>query len=186
MENQILTNPKVKPVLYIFSGLPGTGKSTLAKNVAKLLGAVYIRIDTIEQGIRDLCNFNVQGEGYRLAYRIVEDNLKIGNNVISDQCNPVNLIRKEWNEVAIKNNCKYINIEILCSDKDEHKNRIKNRETEIENLKLPVWKEVTEREYEPWNEEHIIIDTANKTIEESTNELMEKINKEQNNKSLSA
>jgi predicted kinase len=73
-----------EPILYILSGLPGTGKSTLAKNIAKLLRAVYIRADTIEQGIRDLCNYNVVGEGYRLAYRIVEDNLKIGNNVISD------------------------------------------------------------------------------------------------------
>jgi len=163
---------KLKPILYIFSGLPGTGKSTLAKNIAKLSGAVYIRIDTIEQGIRDLCNFNVQGEGYRLAYRIAADNLKIGNSVISDQCNPVNFIRKEWNDVAIKNNCGYINIEILCSDKEEHKNRIENREAEVENLKLPAWEEVTEREYEPWNEERIVIDTANKTIEECTNELM--------------
>jgi adenylylsulfate kinase-like enzyme len=32
-----------------------------------------------------------------------------------------------------------------------------------------------EREYESWNEEHITIDTANKTIEECTIELTEKI-----------
>ena len=41
-------------VLYIFSGLPGTGKTTLAKEISKILRTVYIRIDTIEQGIRDL------------------------------------------------------------------------------------------------------------------------------------
>ena len=170
-----------EPILYIFSGLPGAGKSTLAKSISKILKAVYIRIDTIEQGIRDLCKFDVQAEGYRLAYKIVEDNLKIGNNVISDQCNPINLTRKEWNEVAIKNNCKYMNIEVLCSNKEEHKNRIENRKAEVENLKLPSWKEVMEREYEPWNEKHITIDTANKTIEECTKELMEKIEFETNN-----
>ena len=169
-----------EPILYIFSGLPCTGKSTLAKNISKILNAVYIRIDTIEQGIKDLCNFNVQGEGYRLAYKIVEDNLKIGNNVISDQCNPINLTRKEWNNVALKNNCKYINIEIVCSNKEEHKRRIENRQTEIENLKLPTWKEIIKIEYESWDEEHITIDTSNKTIEECTKELMEKINIEKN------
>ncbi|MDR0681158.1 MAG: AAA family ATPase, partial [Dysgonamonadaceae bacterium] len=126
-----------KPVLYIFSGLPGAGKSTLAKYLAKKINAVYIRIDTIEQVLRDLCNINVQGEGYRLAYRIVEDNLKIGNSVVSDQCNSVKLTREEWKNVALKNNCEYINIEILCSNKMEHKRRIENRETEVENLKLP-------------------------------------------------
>ena len=165
----------LKPVLYIFSGLPGTGKSTLAKYLAEKINAVYIRIDTIEQGIRDLCNIDVQGEGYRLAYRIVEDNLKIGNSVISDQCNPVKLTREEWKNIALKNNCEYINIEILCSNKMEHKNRIENRKTDVENRKLPTWKGVMEREYEPWKEEHIIIDTTNKRKEECIDELVKKI-----------
>jgi predicted kinase len=160
------------PTLYIFSGLPGVGKTTLAKILAKNLNAVYLRIDTIEQGIRELCDYNVQGEGYRLAYRIAEDNLKIGNNVVSDQCNPANFVRKEWNAVAIKNHCKYLNIEVICSDKTEHKKRTTS----------PVWKEIIRRKqdktysmyYEPWEEEHIIIDTANKSVEECVKELMKK------------
>jgi broad-specificity NMP kinase len=57
----------------------------------------------------------------------------------------------------------------------EHKRRIENRETEVENLKLPVWEEIAEREYEPWEEEHIVIDTANKSVKKCANELMEKI-----------
>ena len=165
-----------KPILYIFSGLPGVGKSTLAKNIAKSLNAVYIRIDTIEQGLRDLCHFNVQGEGYRLAYKIVQDNLRVGNSVVADQCNPINLTRKEWNGVAIKNNCNYVNIESICSDKLEHKNRIENREKEIESMTLLTWEEVTERKYDAWDEERIIIDTAGRTVEECTGELMDKIN----------
>lgn len=165
-----------KAVLYILSGLPGTGKSTLAKTFSEKMNAVYLRIDTIEQEIRDLCNFNVGGEGYRLTYRIIEDNLKVGNNVISDQVNPVNFIRKEFNNLAVKNNCKYMNIEIICSDEKEHKYRIENRINEIENLKLPTWEEIKNRNYERWEEEHIIIDTAKKTINECINELMDKIN----------
>ena len=165
-------------VLYIFSGLPASGKSTLAKILSKILKAVYIRIDTIEQGLIDLCNYNVQGEGYRLAYRIIEDNLKIGNSVISDQCNPIKLTRNEFNDIAIKNNCKYMNIEIICSNETEHKKRVDDREYP------PTWEEILKRKYdpnygymyfEPWKEEHIIIDTANKTIDECTNELLENI-----------
>jgi predicted kinase len=166
---------KSESVLYIFSGLPGTGKSTLAKNLARKLNAVYIRADTVEQGIRDLCHIDVQGEGYRLAYRIAEDNLKIGNSVVADQCNPIKLTREEWKNIALKNSSEYINVEILCSDEAEHKSRVENRKTEVENLKLPAWKDVMERDYEPWNEDRIIIDTANRTIDECTKELMEKV-----------
>jgi len=165
-----------RPILYIFAGLPGVGKSTLAKIAAKLLDAVYIRVDTIEQGLRDLCKFNVQGEGYRLAYKLAQDNLRIGNNVVADQCNPIRLTRQEWSEVAIKNNCNYVNIEIICSDKPEHKNRVENRTIDIENLMLPTWDDVTERKYDVWDEEHIVVDTANRTVEECVEELMEKIN----------
>jgi SpoVK/Ycf46/Vps4 family AAA+-type ATPase len=33
-------------VFIIFCGLPGTGKTTLARELARRLGAVYLRIDT--------------------------------------------------------------------------------------------------------------------------------------------
>lgn len=38
-------------MLIIFSGLPGSGKSTIAQALAKQLNAFYLRIDTIEQAI---------------------------------------------------------------------------------------------------------------------------------------
>ncbi|MCE5382318.1 AAA family ATPase, partial [Pectobacterium punjabense] len=36
-------------MLIIFGGLPGTGKSTIARLLATRLNAVWLRIDTIEQ-----------------------------------------------------------------------------------------------------------------------------------------
>ena len=48
------------PTLFIFSGLPATGKSTLAQGLSKYIKGIYLRIDTIEQGIRDLCDFSVE------------------------------------------------------------------------------------------------------------------------------
>jgi len=41
------------PKLFIFSGLPGTGKTTLSRQLAQHVGAAYLRIDTIEQALRD-------------------------------------------------------------------------------------------------------------------------------------
>jgi predicted kinase len=90
------------PTLYIFSGLPGSGKTTLARLVAQKLHSAYLRIDTIEQGLRDLCSVDVQGEGYRLAYRIAGDNLRLGVSVIADSCNPIELTRRELERVALE------------------------------------------------------------------------------------
>lgn len=112
---------EARPMLYIFSGLPGSGKSTLAQRVARQFSAVYLRIDTIEQGLRELCSFDVQGEGYRLAYRIAADNLRIGASVVADSCNPIELTRREWEQVARDAHAGYVNIEIRCSDMREHR-----------------------------------------------------------------
>ncbi len=165
----------MKAILFIFSGFPAVGKSTMAKHITTKHKAVYLRIDTIEQGLRDLCNISVQAEGYRLAYRIAADNLNLGNNVVADSCNPINLTRKEWAEIAIQNDCEFVNIEIVCSDKAEHKKRVETRDSEIDNLKLPTWHDVEKREFHSWEKERIIIDTANKSIEDSAKELNYKI-----------
>ncbi len=164
-----------KPILFILSGLPASGKSTLSKFIAKEYKAIYLRIDTIEQGLKDLCNIDVEGEGYRLAYKIAMDNLKLNLNVVADSCNPINLTRKEWEQVATSNNSFYINIEIICSNQIEHKKRAESRSSEIQNLKLPKWNEIESREYHNWERERIIIDTANKTVQESETELKYKI-----------
>lgn len=163
------------PILFIFSGLPASGKSTLAKFVATKYNAVYLRVDTIEQGLRDLCHFDVQGEGYRLSYKIAVDNLQLGMNIVADSCNPILLTRKEWEEVAKSNNNIFINIEVICSDESEHKRRVLSRKAEIENLALPDWTDIKNREYHCWKTERITIDTAYKSIAECEQELIDKI-----------
>ncbi len=170
----------MKPTLFIFSGLPGTGKSAIAKELAKVLRATYLRIDTVEQAIRDLCDFKVEGEGYRLSHKVASDNLKLGNSVIADSCNPISLTRKEWNEVAINAGANFVNIEIICSNKSEHRHRVETRSLDVPKLKLPTWEQVQSREYHPWEAERIVIDTAQKTVLTAVQQLMCAL-REQNN-----
>ncbi|GAK87336.1 conserved domain protein [Vibrio ponticus] len=161
-----------KPTLYLFSGLPGSGKTTLAQGLAKHTGALFLRIDTVEQGLRDLCQFDVQGEGYRLSCRIVSDNLKLGLSAIADCCNPIPLTRNEWQQVALDANARYINIEVTCSDRQEHQHRVETRVSSIANLEQPTWQEVIDRDYHPWDRDVIRIDTAGKSIQACVDELI--------------
>ncbi|WP_027857141.1 AAA family ATPase [Marinobacterium jannaschii] len=165
-------NPRT---LYIFSGLPGSGKSTLARMLSSHLKAVYLRIDTVEQGLRDLCDMQVVGEGYRLSYRIARDNLELGLSVVADSCNPIQLSRDEWQQVTTGLGENFVNIEIACSDAKEHQYRVESRESSIENLRLPSWQQVQEREYKAWGDEVVRIDTAGKMPDESFAELLEKL-----------
>jgi len=158
--------------LYILSGLPGTGKTTIAQMMARELKAVHLRIDTIEQGLRDLFNLNIEGEGYRLAYRIAKDNLALGNSVIADSVNPWKLTRNEWQMVATGEGAAFLNIEIICSDRAEHRRRIEERVSDIPLLKLPTWEDVINRDYHEWDSERVCLDTAGKSVEEAFRELM--------------
>lgn len=164
-----------KPSLYIFAGLPGTGKSTLAQTLSRATGATYLRIDTIEQGLRELCGVNVIAEGYRLAYRIAEDNLTVGNSVIADSCNPLELTRQEWMRCASDAGAHGVNIEIVCTDDAEHQQRVETRRSEVPGLRLPTWDQVLNREYHSWSCERLVIDTAGKTIQSCAEELQARL-----------
>ena len=147
-------------VLYIFSGLPGAGKSTLAQGLARKMAAVYLRIDTIEQALRDLCGMEVVGEGYEIAYRIAADHLRLDLSVVADSCNPIELTRAAWEKIATEAGARFVNIEVICSDEVEHRRRVETRAGTVPGLSLPTWEEAKGREYEAWSRARIVIDTA--------------------------
>jgi predicted kinase len=164
--------------LYILSGLPAVGKSTLARLLAERVGAAYVRIDTIEQALRELCSIEVRGEGYRLAYRVAADSLQLGLSVVADSCNPLELTRREWEQVAAEAGARYVNVEVVCSDRDAHRRRVETRVSSVPGLKLPTWQDVVGREYERWTVDRIVIDTSARSAGECLDELVAKARRE--------
>jgi predicted kinase len=161
------------PMLIIFGGLPATGKTTLARDLARQLGATYLRIDTIEQALRESAKMTqpINDEGYRVAYGIAEDNLRLGRIVIADSVNPIRLSRDAWIGVAHRVRARAVEVEVICSDPQLHRQRVEARSADIRGLSLPTWEKVISREYEPWEREHIVIDTAGRSVGESMEEL---------------
>lgn len=148
-------------MLFIFSGLPGVGKSTVAREVAKRLKAVYVRADTIEQAMRDcMPDYEVTIEGYEIAYAVATENLTLGLRVVADSVNPLNITRDAWRNTAISQAKEFMDIEVICSDATEHRRRVEQRVSDIPGLKLPTWDETVSRQYEPWTMKRLIIDTA--------------------------
>jgi len=120
-------------MLIIFGGLPGTGKTTLSKQIAKQLNAVYLRIDTVEQVLKKRSNSDhlVGPEGYMVCYALALDNLKLGLPVVADSVNPIAITREDWQKVLLDANKPFIEIELVCSNTKEHQRRIETRETDI-------------------------------------------------------
>lgn len=161
-------------MLLIFGGLPAVGKTAIAKGLAQDIEAVHLRIDSIEQALRN-SNVAISGpEGYVVAYAIAEDNLRLGHTVIADCVNPVEITRTAWREVAQRAGKQCIEIEVVCSDQAEHRRRVESRTADITGHQLPTWRQVCDREYEP-RQADIVIDTAGQPIEKSLSALRERL-----------
>lgn len=140
-------------MLIVFSGLPGTGKTTLAKALADSLNAVYLRIDSIEQALRTSAALrgDVGSSGYEVANTVALDNLKTARTVVADCVNPVLESRTAWADTARTAGCPLLNIEILCSDKRQA------------------------HEYEAWGEPTFTIDTAFTSPETAQKLILERV-----------
>jgi predicted kinase len=166
-------NQYKRAMLIVFGGLPGTGKTTLARAFAEERHATYLRIDTIEQALRssEMMAGDVGPAGYLVAYALAEANLRLGQIVVADSVNPLAMTRNAWRKIAAGANTAIFEIEVVCSDTDEHRRRVETRTIDVAGLTPPTWQEVVNREYDPWDQPRIVIDTANRTPADSLNEL---------------
>jgi predicted kinase len=161
-------------VLIILSGLPGTGKTTIARELAVAAVAVHVRVDSIEQTMRQ-AGWEVRGEGYAVARVVALDNLRLGHIVIADSVNPWALTRTAWRAVAEAAGAPSLDVEVICSDLEEHRRRVESRVVDIEGHRLPTWQEVLARDYHAWDRDRLVVDTGRMDLEEAVRLLMEHV-----------
>lgn len=153
------------PVLIVFGGLPGTGKTTISRELTKRLTATYLRIDAIEHALRAQ-EHAVGPIGYAVAIALAAENLRLGRVVIADCVNPVLASRDGWRQTALQRSARLIEIEVICSDGTLHRQRAESRTSDIDGFTLPTWHEIASLHYDPWDRDHLVLDTANGSLDD--------------------
>ena len=159
-------------MLLTLSGLPGTGKSTVGREVARRLQAVFLRIDSIEEPML-AAGWPIEGVAYDVAHAVAEDNLRLGHTVVADCVNPWPLTRTAWRAVAERADVAAIDVEFVCSDVEEHRRRVERRHAE--ETACPAWQQVVDRDYCPWDGDRLVIDTATVSVDEAVRTILERV-----------
>src|SRR5271156_2137280 len=123
-------------VLVVISGLPATGKTTVASALACRTGLTYVRVDSIEQAIR---RYGVLSgpEGYSVGYAVAADQLRLGHGVIAECVNPLAVTRNAWRAGAAEHAADLVEVEVVCADPAEHRRRAGSRTPDIPGLYQP-------------------------------------------------
>ena len=156
-------------MLIAFAGLPGSGKSTIARELALRTGAMWLRVDSIEQAIKDtgVVPGDMRDAGYRAAHAVAFDNLRLGRDVVADCVNDWKIARDAWQAVGLRAGVAVMWVEIVCTDAAEHRRRVENRIVDVAGLDPPDWQAVVDRDYHAWDRERLVVDTAGCSIDDA-------------------
>lgn len=150
--------------LIVISGLPRTGKSALAREVALHLGAVHLSIDAAEEALlaagltRD---WTTGVAAYEVTGALAAFNLQLGRVVVVDAVNDTEVARSTWHREAKAEATPLHFVVTTCSDANEHRRRLSSRSRSFDNVREPTWDDVQRRAatFEPPVEPHILLDT---------------------------
>lgn len=163
-------------MLYLFCGLPGTGKTTVAKELASLTGGVVLRTDKIRKQL--MSDPQYTPEEKRLVYdamlRTAGSMLRAGAVVILDATFHLRKEREAAKEIARKAGAECVVIEVKCDEKTVlkilRKRKAGNDESDAD---FGVYKKI-EKEWEPVRGEHPVIVTGKGTSKRQLKELLGK------------
>ena len=159
--------------MIVFSGLPGTGKSTLAETLGKDLGFPVFAKDWLEAALlrNGLQAANAEKPlgfaGYELLTTLAERQLMLGQSVVLDSVAGSMSIRRSWRELSDQYAAEWRVIECICSDEMLHRARLKTRKRHIPGWHELQWSEVERARqfYVPWQGERLVLDMANSLTE---------------------
>ncbi|MEZ0491538.1 AAA family ATPase [Kineococcus sp. TBRC 1896] len=149
-------------MLIVLSGLPGSGKTSLARALVTAAGATHVRLDTVEQALVDAgtATHPVGPVGHYLARAVAGDLLRQGHLVVADGVNPLPVTRELWWAVARAAGRPWLDVEVVCGDPALHRRWVQDRVADIPGHPEPTWADVQSVDYAPWTSERVRVDTS--------------------------
>lgn len=151
--------------LVVFTGLPGTGKSTLAEYAAQVLQCPVFSKDRLEatlwrSGIKREANSG--WAAYELLTTMAEGQLQLGQSVILDSVVTSERLRSVWRTLGVQYGAAFRVVECICSDRELHQRRLIGRTRGIPGWHELSWDDVehVRTEYEPWQEKRLVLDAV--------------------------
>jgi predicted kinase len=153
-------------MLIAMAGLPGSGKSAIASELARRLPATHLAVDDLEDamlraGLRN--SFEVGLAAYLGAEALAEANLLIGASVVVDAVNDHPYARDQWTRLSARSGTALVFVEVLCSDVELHRQRLQHRARPYTALPEPTWESLLPRReaLATWTDDRIQVDSAN-------------------------
>ena len=151
--------------LIVVSGLPGTGKSTVAEHVALAMCAAHLSKDIFEAALWRSGITREAGAdwaAYEQLGAVAEAQLRLGLPVVLDSVTPNERIRSAWRDIAARTGARFVAIECVCSDESLHRSRLSVRNRNIPGWPEVSWDQVSEirSRYEPWTGERLVLDAT--------------------------
>ena len=148
--------------LILVCGLPGTGKTTVAKKIADKTGSFVFNTDIIRKELFKKPRYTDKEKElvYKLLFEMAEKFLRSTKNVILDGTFYKKEFRDELKGIAKRAKSDFHLVEVRCDERVLRKRVGKRKKKRTpSDADFEVYRKI-KKEYEPIREKHFVVDTG--------------------------